>query len=114
MNIMKKIFITLVMVISMFLFSCKTKENFGEITFGTSSMQSLYEMTITQNQIDSICEADMLPNYSEWIKARFTDYETNTVFVKRMYLKSCSDKNEIIYILVGENEPYKIIKRIAE
>ena len=56
----------------------------------------------------------MLPNYNEWLKARFTDYETNTVFVKRMYLKSCSDENEVIYILIGENEPYKITKRIAE
>lgn len=96
------------------MFSCKTYKNTGEITFGTSSMQNLYEMTITQHQIDSICDADMLPNYNEWLKARFIDYETNTVFVKRMYLKSCSDENEVIYILIGENEPYKITKRIAE
>ena len=109
---MKKIFTFLLMLFLMF--SCKTYKNTGEITFGTSSMQNLYEMTITQHQIDSICDADMLPNYNEWLKARFTDYETNTVFVKRMYLKSCSDENEVIYILIGENEPYKITKRIAE
>lgn len=109
---MKRIFTFL--LIAFLLFSCKTQENIGEITFGTSSMQNLYEMTITQHQIDSICEADMLPNYTEWLKARFTDYETNTVFVKRMYFKSCSDENEVIYILIGESEPYKITKRIAE
>lgn len=109
---MKKIFIFLLMLFLMF--SCKTHQNVGEITFGAPIMINLYEMTITQHQLDSICEVDMLPTYEKWIKTSFIDYETDSVFTKRLYLKSYSEENEVIYILLGEKEPYKIIKRIAE
>lgn len=98
----------------LFMVSCGTTKETGEVVFGTSSMMVLYTMDISQYQLDSICTADILPYYDSWLKARFTDYETNTVFVKRMYLKACSEDEEIIYILIGEEEPYKITKRIAE
>ena len=112
---MKRFFITLIMALSMiFAVSCKTTENIGDITFGASSMKIFYTMDITQRQLDSICEADILPDYNQWIKAKFTDFETNKVYVKRMYFKSYSEYNEVIYILVGEKAPYKITKRIAE
>ena len=109
---MKKIFIFLLMLFLMF--SCKTHHNVGEITFGAPIMINIYEMTITQHQLDSICEVDMIPTYDKWIKTSFIDYETDSVFTKRLYLKSYSEENEVIYILLGEKEPYKITKRIAE
>lgn len=109
---MKRIFTFL--LIAFLMFSCKTKQNVGEITFGAPTMINLYEMTITQHQLDSICEVDMLPTYEKWIKTSFIDYETDSVFTKRLYLKSYSEENEVIYILLGDKEPYKITKRIAE
>lgn len=109
---MKRILTAL--LIAFLMFSCKTQQTVEDITFGTSAMLNQYEMQITQHQLDSICEADTLPNYKQWIKAKFTDYETNNVFVKRMYFKTCSEDGEIVYILLGEKEPYKITKRIAE
>lgn len=109
---MKRIFTFILMLF--LIISCSTTKNVSDLTFGTSVMMNSYEMQITQHQLDSICTADTLPYYDSWLKARFTDYETNTIFVKRMYLKTYSEYEEIIYILIGENEPYKITKRIAE
>ena len=111
---MKKV---LTIILALFLaitFSCKTGKNVGENVFGTTSMMVLYNMDINQNQLDSICKVDTLPDYNKWLSARFTDYETNTVILKRIYLKKYSDDEEVIYILMGNKEPYKIVKRIAE
>lgn len=109
---MKKIF-TFILMLFLAL-SCSTTKNVGDLTFGTSVMMNSYEMQITQHQLDSICVADILPTYDKWIKTSFIDYETDSVFTKRLYLKDYSDENEVIYILLGEKEPYKITKRIAE
>jgi hypothetical protein len=97
-----------------FSIGCTTHRNMEDITFGAPIMINLYEFAITQHQLDSICDADMLPAYEKWIKTSFIDYETDSVFTKRIYLKSYSEENEVIYILLGEKEPYKITKRIAE
>lgn len=111
---MKRFLTILIVAISMlFTVSCSTIKNTDEITFGTQ-MMVIYTMDISQYQLDSICTVDTLPNYDTWIKARFTEYETNTVFVKRMCFKNTPEYDEVIYILVGENEPYEITKRIAE
>lgn len=111
---MKRFLSILIVAFSMlFAVSCSTTKNTEEITFGTQ-MMVIYAMDINQYQLDSICMVDTLPSCETWIKARFTDYETNTVFVKRMCFKKAPEYDEVIYILVGENEPYKITKRIAE
>ena len=112
--LMKKLLTIFIIALSMlFSVSCNTTRNVADVNFGTS-MMVIYTMDINQYQLDSICVADTLPYYDNWIKARFTDYETNTVFVKRMCFKKCVDYDEVIYILVGENEPYEITKRISE
>lgn len=92
---------------------CTTPRNIEEITFGTSMLR-VYTMSVTERQLDSICDADMLPKYDKWIKTSFTDHETDSVFTKRLYMKSYSPESELIYILLGDKEPYKITKRIAE
>lgn len=107
----EKLFIAFIFL---FAISCSTSKETSEIVFGASSIQSSYEMTITQNQLDSICDADFLPKYDKWLMAKFTDYETDSVFIKRMYVKEYSENEEIIYILIGNNEPYKITKRIGK
>jgi len=111
---MKRFLTILIVAFSMlFTVSCGSTKNTEEITFGTQ-MLVIYTMDVTQHQLDSICTVDTLPNYDTWIKARFTDYETNTVFVKRMCFKKTPEYDEVLYILVGDNEPYKITKRITD
>lgn len=109
---MKQLFIEIIIMLFL-LSSCAAVKIGDDINFGTS-MSVVYCSDISQYQLDSICDADTLPYYDTWIKARFTDYETNTVFIKRMCFKNESDYDEIIYILIGENEPYKITKRITK
>lgn len=111
---MKRILITIIVMVSMlFYVSCNMTRNVEETNFGTA-MMVMYDMSINQSQLDSICTVDTLPYYDKWIKARFTDYETNKVFVKRMCFKKNIEYNEVVYILIGEKEPYKITKRITE
>ena len=105
---MKRIFIFLLMAFLMF--SCKTQQNIGEINFG-SSITMDYTLEIGNYGMDSICLVDSLPNYKEWVGARFTDYETNETIYKRMCIKTCTDGVELLYILVGNKEPYIISRR---
>lgn len=107
---MKKIFIFLLMMFLMF--SCKTHQNVDEITFG-SSMRNSYTMSITQSQLDSICDADTLPVLDRWVAVRFTDYETNKVYIKRMCRKNVNNI-EYMYILTENGKKYKITRRITE
>ena len=102
----------LVLVITLFV-GCTTQKEVNEITFGTA-MKVNYTLSVSDIQMDSICNVDELPNYRNWLGTKFTDYETNTVYFKRVYFKSYSDDYEMIYILLGEKEPYKITRRIAE
>lgn len=67
-----------------------------------------------QFQIDSLIKADTLPNINKWLCNSFIDYETNKRTVKRMYIKNYNDGTEIVYIIVGLEEPYKITKRISK
>ena len=108
---MKKIVKFLVALALVFVVGCTTQKNVEEVVFGTSMMVT-YTMDVTEIQVDSICKADMLPNYDKWIKSSFTDYETNQVFVKRLYIKN--GEYEVVYILTGDREPYKITRRITE
>lgn len=78
-----------------------------------SSMRVSYTMMATNWQVDSICRADELPNLEEWIVNSFQDYETGQYVVKKMYIKE-EGQNEIIYIIVGQEEPYQVTRRITE
>lgn len=110
---MKKIINFILVLSTIFLIGCSTQKKTEEITFG-SSMKLSYCMMINNSQLDSICNVDSLPNFKKWVSAKFTDYETNKVYFKRMYIKQYDDDYELIYILVGNEEPYKITRRIAD
>lgn len=110
---MKKVLGFFIAFMLLFVVGCKTQNSVEEITFG-STMKISYTLKVNERQIDSICNVDLLPNYRTWLSAKFTDYETNTVYLKRMYIKEYSDEEEIIYIIIGDNEPYKITRRIVE
>ena len=105
---MRKLFNLILMMGLLFFVSCTEISQPSEITFGSSSKQMANTLVITKAQLDSICTVDLLPNYDTWMSVNFTDYETNIVYVKRMYIKSYSEDVEVIYILIGDNEPYKI------
>lgn len=111
---MKKLFNLILMLGFLFLLSCTDTSQPNEITFGTSSKQVANTLVITRTQLDSICKADLLPDYNAWMTMNFTDYETNVVYTKRIYFKNYSEDVEVIYILMGNEEPYKITIRIAE
>ena len=116
---MKEIFknILLVLVTCMTFVACdlifKTprKPDNGQ-TYGTSMLIS-YTMNATAWQIDSICKADTLPEIDSWLVNQFTDYETNEVITKRMYIKERGE-TEAVYIVTGTSEPYLVVRRITE
>lgn len=99
-------------VFLMFLGCVGEKELTNNVTFG-SSMKVSYTMVANSMQIDSICEVDTLPNIITWKSMTFNDFETNTPYTKRLYIKDKNKDSEIIYILLGENEPYVITRRIT-
>ena len=76
-------------------------------------MRNSYVMNITKSQFDSICLSDTLPNINMWASVRFTDYETNKVYVKRMCRKTINNR-EYMYILTENEKKYKITRRITE
>lgn len=110
---MKRFFTIILIAITMIFCGCASEKNTGDLVFG-SAMKVNYTLSVSDMQMDSICNVDELPNYRTWLGTKFTDYETNTVYFKRIYFKSYSDDYEMIYILLGEKEPYKITRRIAE
>jgi hypothetical protein len=109
----EKIAISLIMVMmvvscGLFKKACKEKD----VQFGTSMMNS-YVMNASKWQVDSICTADTLPSLDKWIINQFKDYETGEYITKYMYIKSLG-KDEIVYIIIGESEPYKVQRRITK
>lgn len=83
-----------------------------EPTYGNGMLNS-YVMEATAWQVDSICNADALPSLDEWIVNSFQDFETGENIVKYMYIKRLGD-NEIIYIIMGQKEPFNVTRRITQ
>lgn len=91
----------------------KTSSHNSGVVYGTSMKSSYVMKDASQFQLDSICTADSLPKISEWNGSTFTDFETKSVLVKRIYIKQ-NDGNQIFYIVIGTSEPYNIERRITE
>lgn len=112
---MKKLLINLTVLIIM-LFSitcCATTKN---VMVNERLGASMVVETINGNgqfQIDSIIKADTLPNLNKWLLSSFVDYETNKKVLKRVCIKQYKDGTEVMYIITGQNEPFKIVKRIT-
>ena len=91
----------------------KTPRNNNNNTNLGAGMRATYEMVATAWQVDSICKADTLPTIDLWLVSTFNDFESGETIYKRMYIKE-EGTNEIIYIIMGNNEPYKVTRRITE
>lgn len=112
---MKKLFpkFVIMMIMMASLLSCGNTRRSTPNTNITPSMTIGYTMNASMNQIDSICMADTLPTFKNWLSNEFKDAETGDVILKRVYVKQRNDY-EVTYIAVGTNEPYEIIQRIKK
>lgn len=100
-------------LISIFFIGCATVKNQPkDISFGTSMKIEYVIDDAKTYQIDSILIADTLPNIDKWLIMNYIDYETNKKIIKRMYIRKYESGFENTYIIIGNNEPYKITKRI--
>ena len=113
-KIIRKVF--LMIVVLMLSFSCGVKKQVSSNAplLGLSMRVTCHITNGKMYQIDSIIKADTLPSYNKWLFSVYTDYETNVKMQKRMYIKKVSNGGEIVYIVSGSQEPYKITKRITE
>ena len=75
---------------------------------------ALYMEKATSYQLDSVIKADTLPSLDLWFSSYFIDFETDGRVLKRMCIKSYDKNNEVIYVVLGENEPFQIEKRIRK
>ena len=94
-------------------FGCGGSKHSTNTVYGERMMNSYVMENVTQRQVDSICVADTLPNFKEWVGSIYVDFETRQTVVKRIYMKSKEPK-QILYVIVGEEEPYKVERRITE
>lgn len=113
---MKRIFVIFALI--MFLvcvLSCVTQRNVtnNDIMLGASIKYALVIDNATFYQVDSLITADNLPNINKWIGGSFIDYETGNKITKRMYIKKGGEES-FVYVIMGNNEPFKITKRVEE
>lgn len=99
--------------ISFMVFGCGGTKHSSNTIYGETMRNSYVMENVTQRQLDSICVADTLPNINEWTGSIFVDFETRQTVVKRICLKSKEPK-QILYVIIGEKEPYKVERRITE
>lgn len=83
-----------------------------EYTLG--SMKA-YVYNYSPAQVDSMCVADKLPrDLNDWTTGTYTDYETGTIYIRKIYIKEFDSKKEMIYIITPTEYYYKVIKRYVE
>lgn len=113
---MKKLFnILIYAMISICIIGCCTQKKAVSGDFIGSSMKvELHIDNAKAFQVDSLIIADTLPSLDKWISSTFIDYDTNKPVVKRMYIKQYLLKHEILYLVIGESEPFEIIKRVEK
>lgn len=99
--------------ISFMVFGCGGTKHSSNTVYGETMRNSYVMENVTQRQVDSICVADTLPNIKEWTGSVYVDFETRQTIVKRIYMKS-NEPKQILYVVIGEGEPYKVERRITE
>ena len=93
---------------------CKKKDQ--DINYGTGkTMVAVYNMGITDRQLDSICLADGLSqDFDEWANAYYIDYETRDTVFKHTFIKVFGNNQEEIYIVTEWKDSLAIIKRVRK
>ena len=89
----------------------QTETNLGQ----GRKMVAVYNMGITNIQLDSICVADTLSmNFEDWLNTYFVDFETGDTVYKHTFIKSLANKNEIVYVVTEWKDSLAIMKRITK
>jgi len=95
----------------------------GQLEFGDSGKNDTIEIishrtqaityydTVSDVELDSIINAEMLPEVKTWASCEFFDYETGSTITKSTYYKSNKDGSTCYYVITGQTEPYIIEKR---
>jgi hypothetical protein len=112
---MKRLFNYLVvMFFSIVIIGCVSQNKLNNNSVLTASMKyALIINNATTYQVDSLIVADTLPALEKWIYGTFVDDVTGNKIMKRMCFKK-NDKQEFVYVISGNIEPYHIVKRIKE
>ena len=114
-NILKKLLI--VMCFALVIVGCgltKKQKSKTDLPLTTSMRLTCNIENGKTYQIDSIIVADTLPRLEKWLFSVYVDYSTNKKISKRMYIRNYTNGTEAVYVITGDNEPYKITKRITE
>ena len=85
-------------------------------TYGQKqNMVSIYNMGITNSQLDSICIADGLSqNFNDWLNGYFIDFETKDTIFKHTFIKTLENNNDVIYIVTEWKDSLAINKRVRK
>jgi hypothetical protein len=113
---MKKLinFLTITLIAFIIVSCCSQKKATNTVgIYGLSLKYNLVIDNAKQYQVDSLITADNLPNINKWIGGSFIDYETGNKITKRMYIKKGGEES-FVYVIMGNNEPFKITKRVEE
>lgn len=93
--------------------SSKNTVNDKSSNYG-SSMINLFEDNFTEEQFDSICNADTIPSdLLKWHKNYIRDYETREGKTQYLFIKKLGN-DEQIYRLEKVGNTYNITKRIIK
>lgn len=115
-NTFKKVLLW--MGISLMLFGCgvvKRQQKRDDCPLGTSMKISCNIENAKQYQVDSLMVADTLPPVNKWLRSVYLDYETGDKYIKRLYIRTYDNGTEAVYIILGQEEPYKkVTKRITQ
>lgn len=89
----------------------KTEQTYSQ----SPQMVSIYNMGITNAQLDSICVADTLSlDFNDWLNGYFVDFETRDTVFKHTFIKCANKPNETIYIVTEWRDSLSIIKRVRK
>lgn len=84
------------------------------VTYGTG-MVAVYNMGITDRQLDSICLADALSqDFADWLSTYFIDYETKDTVYKHTFIKKMGQGGEEIYVVTEWRDSLAIMKRVKQ
>lgn len=89
----------------------KTEQTYSQ----SPQMVSIYNMGITNAQLDSICIADTLSmDFNDWLNGYFIDFETRDTIFKHTFIKTIKGKQEAIYVVTEWKDSLAIMKRVKK
>lgn len=110
---MKKLFkLLFILIIGLYIIGCCAHSKVTKYeSLGSLMRYALVIDNAKEYQVDSLITADTLPELDRWLGTTFIDHTTQEAVTKRMYIRKKSN-GEVVYIVTGNTEPFKIIKRI--